>query len=307
MYAHVQNNEWLKEGFFNGYYNNAQQRVEGNINGRVQMTLTGQTFPIMSGIASREQLKELVNNVRKYLKDKKLGGFHLNTDFKEEQLNLGRAFSFVYGDKENGAFFNHMSVMFAYALYKQGCVNEGYDVISSIYKMASDSQKSRIYPCLPEYFNADGRGMYSYLTGSASWFILTLLTQVFGIKGEYGDLVIEPKLTAEQFSRHGGIPRRYVRGKSKNTISITAYFADKLIEIRYVNPVRNTKAKGMKNEISNGVNPGRKDFGNYLISKVSFNEKIIAENLRQPRFLIPRSKFLALSNNNLNIIEVFLD
>ena len=205
MYAHLQNNAWLKEGFFNGYYDNNKQRVEGNINGRVQMTLTGQAFPVMSGIASRGQIKELVNNVRKYLKDKKLGGFHLNTDFKEEQLNLGRAFSFIYGDKENGAFFNHMSVMFAYALYKQGFVNAALEVISSIYKMASDTHKSRIYPCLPEYFNAEGRGMYSYLTGSASWFILTLLTQAFGIKGEYEDLLIEPKLTAQQF-------------KSKNTI-----------------------------------------------------------------------------------------
>lgn len=286
MYAHLQNNAWLKEEFFNGYYNNAQQRVEGNINGLMRMTLTGQVFPIMSGIASAEQLKESVNNVRKYLKDKKLGGLHLNTDFKEEQLSLGRAFSFIYGDKENGAFFNHMSMMFAYALYKQGFVKEGYEVINSIYKMASDSQKSKIYPCLPEYFNAAGRGMYSYLTGSASWFILTLLTQAFGIKGEYGDLLIEPKLTAEQFSRKSGIPQK--AGKSKNTIGITAYFAGRLIEIRY-------------------VNPGRKDFGDYLISKISFNGTIIAENPRQPRFLIPRSKFLALSNNNLNIIAVVLD
>jgi len=293
MYAHIQNNEWLKEGFFNGYYNNDKQPVEGNINGLMRMTLTGQTFPIMSGIADTEQIKTLFNNVRKYLKDDALGGFHLNTDFKEEQLNLGRAFSFVYGDKENGAFFNHMIVMFAYALYKQGFVNEGYEVISSIYKMALDSQRSKIYPCLPEYFNAEGRGMYGYLTGSASWFILTLLTQAFGIRGQYGDLIIEPKLTAEQF-------------KAQNTIGITTYFADKLIEVRFVNPVRNTKAITGEGKISNGVNPAKKNFGNYLISKVSFNGKIIAENLKQPRFLIPRNKFLALSNNTTNTIEVIL-
>ena len=286
MYAYIQNNEWLKEGFFNGYYDNNKQRLEGNIKGLMRMTLTGQTFPIMSGIANSEQIKTLFNNVRKYLKDKQLGGFHLNTDFKEEQPNLGRAFSFVYGDKENGAFFNHMAVMFAYALYKQGFVNEGYEVINSIYKMSVDTQRSKIYPCLPEYFNAEGRGMYSYLTGSASWFMLTLLTQVFGIKGEYGDLLIEPKLSAQQFSRKSGSPQH--AGKSRNTVSITTYFADKLIEVRF-------------------VNPGRKNFGDYLISKISFNGKIIAENLKQPRFLISRSNFLSLSNNNLNIIEVVLD
>ncbi len=276
MDAHIRNNEWLKEGFFNGYYNDDKQRVEGNINGLMRMTLTGQALPVMSGIAGSGQIKTLLNNVRKYLKDDVLGGFHLNTDFKEEPLNLGRAFSFIYGDKENGAFFNHMAVMFAYALYKQGFINEGYEVINSIYKMALDTQRSKIYPCLPEYFNSEGRGMYSYLTGSASWFMLTLLTQVFGVKGEYGDLVIEPKLTIEQFSR-----------KSR-AISITTHFADKLIEVKFTNPTR-------------------KNSGNYLISRVSFNGKIIAENIKQPRFLISRSNFLAYSNNNINTIELVLD
>jgi cellobiose phosphorylase len=229
----------------------------------------------MSGIADRAQIKTLWNNVCKYLKDKKLGGFRLNTDFKEEQLNLGRAFSFVYGDKENGAFFNHMIVMFACALYKQGFVQEGYEVISSIYKMSVDTQRSKIYPCLPEYFNAEGRGMYSYLTGSASWFILTLLTQIFGIRGEYGDLIIEPKLTAEQF-------------KIKNTLGITTHFADRLIEVKF-------------------VNPNRKSFGNYSINKIILNGKVIAENLKEAQFLLPRHEFLALSHNNINIIEIILD
>jgi len=275
MYAHIRNNEWLKEGFFNGYYDNDKQRVEGNINGVIRMTLTGQVFPIMSGIALPVQIKILYNNVRKYLQDKKLRGFHLNTDFKEEQLNLGRAFSFVYGDKENGAFFNHMTVMLAYALYKQGFVNEGYEVLSSIYNMALDLQRSKIYPCLPEYFNAQGQGMYCYLTGSASWFILTLLTQAFGIKGEYGDFVIEPKLMAAQFNNN-------------NTTGITAYFSGKPIEVKF-------------------LNPGKKNFGAYSISKIKFNGKIIAENLKQPHFLISRENFLSLSNNRINIIEVALD
>ncbi|MDD4980947.1 MAG: cellobiose phosphorylase [Candidatus Omnitrophica bacterium] len=274
MCAHIRDNEWLKEGFFNGYYNNDKQKVEGNINGLIRMTLTGQALPVMSGIADNKQIGIIFDNACKYLKDKKLGGFHLNTDFKDEQLSLGRAFSFIYGDKENGAFFNHMAIMFAYALYKRGFAKEGYEVINSIYEMSLDTQKSKIYPCLPEYFNADGRGMYSYLTGSASWFILTLLTQAFGIRGEYGNLKIEPKLTAQQF-------------KDNDTLAIKTNFADKFIEVRF-------------------INRRRKDFGSYSINKVALNGKIIADNLKEPRILIPRNKFLALSNNNINTLEVIL-
>ncbi len=274
MYGHIRKNAWLKEGFFNGYYNNDKQRVEGYIKGVTRMTLTGQTFPLMSGIASEKQANSLINNTRKYLKDKKLSGLRLNTDFKEEQLNLGRAFSFVYGDKENGAFFNHMCVMFAYALYKQGFAREGYEVVNSIYAMAVNTPLSKIYPCLPEYFNSEGEGMYSYLTGSASWFIFTLLTQAFGIKGVYGDLVIEPKLTRAQF-------------KNKKTLSIKTSFAQKAIEVRF-------------------TNPGAEDYGDYSIQRVRFNAKDISGTIEGARFFMKRGLFLSLAKEN-NLIEVTLN
>ncbi|MDD5506186.1 MAG: cellobiose phosphorylase, partial [Candidatus Omnitrophica bacterium] len=100
IHRHIQEKEWLKEGFFNGYYDNDARRVEGTAKGRVRMTLTGQVFAIMSGIASPEQISLVFKNSCKYLRENGLGGFRLNTDFKEERLNLGRAFSFAYGDKE---------------------------------------------------------------------------------------------------------------------------------------------------------------------------------------------------------------
>ena len=31
--------------------------------------------------------------------------------------------------------------------------------------------------------------MYPYLTGAASWYMLTMVTEVFGVSGEYGDLL----------------------------------------------------------------------------------------------------------------------
>jgi cellobiose phosphorylase len=170
---HIRKNEWLKEGFFNGYYDNLGRRVEGKIGGKVRMMLASQVFAIMSGVAEDKQVKQIIKSVNKYLRDSELGGLHLNTDFGQEQHNFGRAFSFVYGDKENGAFFNHMAVMYAYALIKRGYIKEGEEALDSIYRMAVNTAKSKIYPCLPEYFNLEGRGMYSYLTGSASWFVLT--------------------------------------------------------------------------------------------------------------------------------------
>ena len=164
-----------------------------------------------------------LQSVNKYLKDPALGGFRLNTDFGlKNYLDLGRAFGFAYGTKENGAFFSHMNVMYAFALYKGGFVKEGYEVLRSIYKMCMDTEKSKIYPGIPEYFDSLGRGRYHYLTGSASWYILTQVIQVYGVRGLEGDLLLSPKLMKEEFSEQG-------------IASIRCQFAERFIEVRYHN------------------------------------------------------------------------
>ena len=41
-------------------------------------------------------------------------------------------FAFAYGEKENGAVFSHMTVMYANALYKQGYVKEGHKALKAL-------------------------------------------------------------------------------------------------------------------------------------------------------------------------------
>lgn len=277
---HVRVKEWIKvksgHEFFNGYYDNHAQRVEGDHPNGVRMTLTGQVFTAMSGVADHHQVSQIVKSVRKYLVDPVLGGVRLNTDFKEIQPNLGRAFSFAYGEKENGAFFNHMQVMYANALYKRGFVQEGYEVLRGIFKMAVNVETSKIYPGLPEYFNSEGRGMYHYLTGSASWYFLTLLTESFGIKGHYGDLLIEPKLTAAQF-------------EGVNEISVNAPFADRCLQIIYRNPKKLC-------------------YGQYRISGATLNgEKVDSELSAHDAWLIARATVEKLPASGVHTLEITLD
>lgn len=289
MKEHIRKSEWLSSGFFNGYYDNRKNKVDGKKGNIVQMTLASQVFPIMSGVASCGQIKKILTNVQRYLYDKSVGGIRLNTDFsrssfktvggippkagKKEQYDLGRAFSFVYGDKENGAVFSHMVVMLAYSLYQQGFSQEGWKVLNSLYKMAANTSISKIYPCLPEYFDLNGRGMYSYLTGSASWFALTLITQSFGVKGLNGDLLIEPKFSGEQF-------------KSVKQLSITRVFAGRRLKVIF-------------------SNPRRLAYGKYLIKRLMLNEKkiLVEEGIR---VVLSREDILSLPRGKLNILKVDL-
>ncbi len=277
---HVRQKEWVQvsktEGLFNGYYDNHGRRVEGDFSKGFRMTLAGQTFPIMSGVATAEQVREIFASAKKHLKDKEHGGFRLNTDFGEIRLDLGRAFSFAYGEKENGAFFSHMAVMFANALYQRGFVNEGHEVLDSIFRMCLRTEKSKIYPGIPEYFNSEGRGLYHYLTGSASWLVLTVLTQVFGVRGHLGDLLLAPKLTQDMF-------------RLKNEVSVDTYYEGRRIKVVYRNPKKIA-------------------YEHYCVTKVLMNGRELKEaGLHQKEVLIQKKIFQKYSRNSENIIVVTLE
>lgn len=245
---HIRKTEWVEDsegnGWFNGYYDNHGERVEGEFDSGVRMMLTGQVFSIMAGTASDHQIGKIAESADRYLYKQELGGYRLNTDFDEVKLDLGRMFGFAYGEKENGAVFSHMAVMYANALYGRGYAKEGYKALAALYEQAMNFEQSRIYPGIPEYFNGRGRGLYHYLTGAASWYMLTVITQMYGIRGRFGGLVLEPKLLASQFDAEG-------------KASVQLDFGGKHWKISY-------------------CNPGAKEYGEYEIAGVKLDGVEIA-------------------------------
>ncbi|MBT2292888.1 cellobiose phosphorylase [Paenibacillus albidus] len=277
IFGHLRRSEWVQgkdgNGWFNGYYNNDGEAVEGDFPEGVRMTLTGQVFPLMGPAAAPEQVPQIIAAVEKHLLDKRIG-YRLNTNFGGIQQNLGRAFGFAFGNKENGAMFSHMTVMYGNALYKRGFVEEGHQVLNSIYRLSSDYSVSRMYPGIPEYINEQGRGMYPYLTGSASWLLLTMVTEVFGVKGILGDLLLAPKLVKEQFDADG-------------TASIRTLFAERTLEVCY-------------------RSSGSRIYGEYRIGKVTLNGAELALQHSPEGVIIPRSRLEALAAGELHRVEVEL-
>lgn len=268
MVGDEKGNSW-----FNGYYDNDGVQVEGMRGSTVRMMLTSQVFTILSKTAENEQVEQICKAANQYLYNEKAGGYRLNTDFGENKMNLGRMFGFAYGHKENGAVFSHMAVMYAYALYSRKFVNEAYQVLEALKNSSMDFESSGIYPSIPEYFTPDGRGMYSYLTGAGSWMVLTVLTQMFGIRGKEGDLLISPQLLKKQFDNDGAA-------------EIQCRFAGRMLHISY-------------------INHAFKEFGDYDIEDIFINDKkytVVGSEIK-----IKRSYIEALPENALNKITVILN
>jgi len=257
----------------NGYFDNNARALECVFNGTVRMTLTGQVFPIMKGILSNDESKLVARSVDRYLFDKKIKGYRLNTDFKKVLLDMGRAFAFAFGEKENGAVFSHMVVMYANALFRRGLVKEGWKALESLFNLAIDTPNAKIYPCLPEYFNNSSQGMYSYLTGSASWYVMTLLREALGISSVMGDLFLFPKL----------LKRHFKDGKPIEVLSSFRGF-----RIRY-----------------SFHNEGKLDWGRYCIESVDINGRVFRHGKRG---LLLDFEFLKpiLRKNRENTIKVLL-
>lgn len=276
---HIKNQEFIesKQGYewFNGYYDNNGRRVEGDHPNGVRMTLTGQVFPIMGNVASEDQIEKVIAACKRYLKDPKIGGYRLNTNFHEIKKDLGRCFGFSYGHKENGAMFSHMAIMYSNALYQRGFAKEGYEVIKLLYDQCKNFKESRIYPGIPEYINQKGRGMYHYLTGSASWLLLTALTQMYGVKGEVGDLRLKPYLQKDQFD-------------DKKEASVFTIFADRKLKVTYIN--------------QSSLEPNR-----YTIKKVFIDNKMQLITEDKNEYIIKREVIEGLDSNQIHEVIVELN
>ncbi len=303
----LRSQEWVTDGnghgWFNSYYDNHGRQVEGEKDGHVRMMLTGQVFAVMSGTADDVQTKEIVRSADRYLYDRNAGGYRLNTNFHEIKTDLGRMFGFAYGEKENGAVFSHMTVMYANALYKRGFVRDGYKALQTLADTAMNFKTSRIYPGIPEYFSSNeilsaaapqsmehqactpglsrmGRGRYHYLTGAASWYMLTMISQVFGVRGQMGDLLFAPRLVEEQFDAAG-------------TASVSCLFADRNICVVY-------------------HNPEKLEAGTYRVTGIRMNEQHVPDEdlsvMEDGSLLLKRSYIqkAALSEDEVLLIDVEL-
>ena len=200
---------------------------------------------------------------------------------RKGKLGLGTAYiaGFKWAIEHQYDFVFEMDADFSHnpndlpRLYNK-CAVEGYDVISSIYRHCSDFGKSRIYPGIPEYINERGRGMYHYLTGSASWLLLTMLGEMYGVKGELGDLVLEPKLLPEQFD-------------AKGKAGVDTCFADRKLCVIY-------------------ENASRKGFGEYTIKSVKLDNVELALPKDIKKAVIQRSLLQSLSEGKEHVVHVEL-
>ncbi len=280
IFEHIRSKEYVTtaEGFsfFNGHYDNDSVRVHGDHKNGVRIDLTSQVLATMCGTANQDQVVETFRSINKYLKNKKTGGLSLCSDFGEVKLNFGRVTGFAFGWREHGSIWSQMNVMYLYALYSRNCVEEGYSVLKDLIILSIKSEQNRVFPNIPSCFQLNGKGMSNYLTGSPTWLVLAMTSLVFGVRGNAGNLCINPKLKKEQFSKDG-------------IASTTFNFHDKTVALTYVNK---KKLEWDKYEICSATCNG--------------TDLLRKEGSAKNMLLVDKNDFIALCNQLVNEIIVIL-
>jgi cellobiose phosphorylase len=131
-----------------------------------------------------------------------------------------------------------------------------------------------MYPGIPEYINSRGRGMYPYLTGSASWYLLTMLTEVFGVRGIRGDIAFAPKLVRAQFDGAG-------------QASVVTLFAGRTLNVVY-------------------HNPAHLSYGEYQIGEIKIDGEPVPFQRRANSAILPRQEVARLADHHTHRVDVSL-
>jgi len=277
--AHILEQEIVetKEGdrFFNGHYDNLENKIGGEKEDGVMMDLTSQVMPILCKIADKKMSAEVYESIKKVLKDNSSPGIRLTSEFKNIDLNVGRITGFVYGYKEHGSKWVQQNIMLAYALYTHNLVEQGNEIMKEVFEIANNTAEAKIFPGVPSYFDNQNKGAYAYLTGSSSWYLLTLITEIFGVKGVFGDLHFEPKLSKEYFDQNA-------------CALISTNFGGYAIEVTYLN--------------ENNLN-----YGEYRIGEIEINGIKVTGKRSKNNSSITLDNYKQLLNNSVNKIHITLN
>lgn len=162
-----------------------------------------QAFAAFSGIANSEVRKSALLEAVNTLVDRRSSTIRLLTPpFTHENLKrVGYIAAYPPGIRENGGQYTHAAVWLASACFKEGFSELGYELLSLInpVNICADEEKRAIYRAEPYVLAGDvshaaeisGRAGWTQYTGSAAWYYLTVVEDVFGIRLKKGKLIFE--------------------------------------------------------------------------------------------------------------------
>jgi cellobiose phosphorylase len=198
----VERNGWDGNWYKRAFFDNGA--VLGSVNNKeCKIDSIAQSWAVISGKGDPDRVKKALASLENYLVVREAGLIRLLTPpFDEGELEPGYIKSYVPGVRENGGQYTHAAawVIIAFAMSGDGeKAWELFGLINPVNHTRTDRECS-IYKGEPYVVAADvysvapheGRGGWTWYTGTASWVYQAGLVHILGFSKTAGQLVIDP-------------------------------------------------------------------------------------------------------------------
>jgi cellobiose phosphorylase len=198
MKSRVERSAWDGEWYVR-YFTSEGEPLGSSKNQYGQIYLNGQTWPVISGFASKSRARMAMDAVSSKLNTKY--GLKLSAPgFNGYDPKYGGITTYPPGAKENGGIFVHPNPWAIIAETLLGNGDRAYQYYNQINPAARNDQ-IEIYECEPYAYAQNilgdehpqfGLGRNSWLSGTASWCYQAATQWILGIRPEYEGLRVDP-------------------------------------------------------------------------------------------------------------------
>jgi cyclic beta-1,2-glucan synthetase len=195
--------EWYRRAYFDdgtplGSAQNAECRIDS----------ISQSWAVLSGAAPRERAERALDSVRTHLIRRAARVVLLLTPpFDRSELEPGYIKGYVPGVRENGGQYTHAAIWAAMAMAQVGNGDEAvelFHMLNPVNHTRTDAGVGR-YRCEPYVIAADvyarepheGRGGWTWYTGSAAWMYRLGLESILGFRRRGAVLSLAPRIPAQ--------------------------------------------------------------------------------------------------------------
>ncbi len=194
--------KWYRRGFFdNGDKLGSKESDECRIDS------IAQSWSVLSKGGREARILEALSSADKFLIKADVGvSLLLTPPFNEGKNNPGYIKNYYPGMRENGGQYTHAAVWFAMAKAIMKKKNEAYDLFTMLnpINLTSHEKNAIRYEKEPYVMVADismaeskeGKGGWSWYTGSAGWMYQGLVTHFLGIRKEGNRIIVNPSTPA---------------------------------------------------------------------------------------------------------------
>jgi cyclic beta-1,2-glucan synthetase len=174
-----------------------------------QIDSIAQSWSVLSGIAPRDRARKALDSLAARLVDPQQRIVKLlDPPFNGQGPNPGYIAGYVPGVRENGGQYTHGAIWAAMAFAASGDARRSWDIVDMINPVNHSRTPAEVavYKVEPYVMTADvysvaphnGRGGWSWYTGSAGWMYRLLVEAVLGLRREFVDgqpsLWLDPRI-----------------------------------------------------------------------------------------------------------------